>query len=71
MYSVMGADRLLRSRRTLLDLVNAAPEVQAQALPFLRIMFVFSIGMLMFFMLSGGAARRGRRPHAAAARRRR
>ena len=37
----------------LLDLVNAAPAVQAEALPFLRIMFVFSGGMLMFFMLSG------------------
>ena len=37
----------------LLDLVNAAPEVKAEALPFLRIMFVFSSGMLMFFMLSG------------------
>lgn len=36
-----------------LRLVNAAPEVQVQALPFLRIMFVFSAGMLMFFMLSG------------------
>jgi putative MATE family efflux protein len=36
----------------LLDLVNAAPEVKAQALPFLRINFVFSIGMLLFFMLS-------------------
>jgi len=40
----------------LLDLVNAAPAVQAQALPFLRIMFVFSSGMLVFFML-GGALR--------------
>jgi putative MATE family efflux protein len=40
----------------LLDLVNAAPEVQRQALPFLRIMFVFSSGMLIFFML-GGALR--------------
>lgn len=40
----------------LLDLVNAAPEVQAEALPYLRIMFVFSFGMLMFFML-GGALR--------------
>ncbi|MEX2049377.1 MAG: MATE family efflux transporter, partial [Gemmatimonadota bacterium] len=40
----------------LLDLVNAAPEVQAEALPYLRIMFVFSIGMLLFFML-GGALR--------------
>ena len=37
----------------LLDFVNAAPEVKAEALPFLRIMFVFSIGMLIFFMLSG------------------
>lgn len=36
----------------LLTLVNAAPEVRAQALPFLRINFVFSIGMLVFFMLS-------------------
>lgn len=40
----------------LLDLVNATPEVQAEALPYLRIMFVFSIGMLLFFML-GGALR--------------
>ncbi|MEZ5318917.1 MAG: MATE family efflux transporter [Vicinamibacterales bacterium] len=37
----------------LLDLVNAAPEVQREALPYLRIMFVFSIGMLTFFMMSG------------------
>src|SRR5262245_55606567 len=29
----------------LLDLVNAAPAVQAEALPFLRTMFVFSSGM--------------------------
>ncbi len=41
---------------TLLDLINAAPEVQLQALPYLRIMFVFSSGMLVFFML-GGALR--------------
>jgi putative MATE family efflux protein len=40
----------------LLDLVNAAPEVRVEALPFLRIMFVFSGGMLVFFML-GGALR--------------
>ena len=40
----------------LLDLVNTAPEVKAQALPFLRIMYVFSGGMLIFFML-GGALR--------------
>ncbi|WP_420125004.1 MATE family efflux transporter [Longimicrobium sp.] len=37
----------------LLDLVNAAPEVKAEALPFLRVMFLFSSGMLIFFMLSG------------------
>ena len=37
----------------LLDMINAAPEVQAEALPFLRTMFVFSIGMLIFFMMSG------------------
>src|SRR6186713_45124 len=40
----------------LLDLVNAAPEVKAEALPFLRIMYAFSGGMLIFFML-GGALR--------------
>jgi MATE family, multidrug efflux pump len=37
----------------LLDLVNAEAPVKAQALPFLRIMFGFSSGMLIFFMLSG------------------
>lgn len=37
----------------LLDLVHAAPAVKAEALPYLRIMFVFSIGKLLFFMLSG------------------
>jgi putative MATE family efflux protein len=41
---------------SLLNLVNAAPDVQAEALPFLRIMFVFSLGMMIFFML-GGALR--------------
>jgi putative MATE family efflux protein len=41
---------------SLLDLVNAAPEVKATALPFLRIMFLFSSGMLIFYML-GGALR--------------
>ena len=40
----------------LLDLVNAAPAVKTEALPYLRIMFMFSTGMLMFFML-GGALR--------------
>ncbi len=41
---------------TLLDLVNATPAVRAEALPYLRTMFLFSIGLLMFFML-GGALR--------------
>jgi putative MATE family efflux protein len=41
---------------SLLDLVNAAPEVKAEALPFLRIAFLYSGGMLVFFML-GGALR--------------
>lgn len=37
----------------LLILVKAAPEVQAEALPYLRIMFVFSFGKLIFFLLGG------------------
>ena len=37
----------------LLNIVNAAPEVQREALPFLRMMFMGSIGMMLFFMLSG------------------
>jgi putative MATE family efflux protein len=37
----------------LLDLAHAAPEVQHEALPYLRLMFAGSIGMLLFFMLSG------------------
>src|SRR5687767_15979512 len=37
---------------SLLNLVNAAPEVKAEALPFLRVMFVFSLGMMIFFALS-------------------
>ncbi len=40
----------------LLTLVNASPEVMAHALPFLQTMFLYSIGMLLFFML-GGALR--------------
>ncbi|OFW08688.1 MAG: hypothetical protein A3H96_08455 [Acidobacteria bacterium RIFCSPLOWO2_02_FULL_67_36] len=40
----------------LLDIVHATPAVHAQALPYLRTMFLFSIGLLMFFML-GGALR--------------
>jgi putative MATE family efflux protein len=38
---------------SLLSLVNAAPDVRAEALPFLRAMFLGVFGMLMFFMLSG------------------
>src|SRR5205823_6035899 len=41
---------------SLLGVVNAAPAVRAEALPFLRIMFLGSIGMLLFFMV-GGALR--------------
>ena len=41
---------------SLLSIVNAAPEVQAEALPYIRIMFVFSFGMMVFFMM-GGALR--------------
>ena len=41
---------------SLLRLVNAAPEVQAEALVYLRIMFVFSFGMIVYFMV-GGALR--------------
>lgn len=37
----------------LLSFVNAAPDVQVEALPFLRIMFTCSIGMLIYFMMSG------------------
>ena len=52
---VMAPVGYLASPR-LLDLVNAAPAVKAEALPFLRIMFMYSSGMLVFFML-GGALR--------------
>src|SRR5947208_10260434 len=41
---------------SLLGLVHAAPAVRAEALPFIRIMFVGSLGMLLFFMV-GGALR--------------
>jgi len=36
----------------LLDLVNAEPAVQEQALPYMRTMFVGVLGMMLFFMLS-------------------
>lgn len=37
----------------LLNLVNAAPDVQAEALPYLRIVFIFSFGMMVYFLTSG------------------
>jgi putative MATE family efflux protein len=37
----------------LLQLVHASPEVRAAALPYLRTMFVCSIGQLLYFMLAG------------------
>ena len=40
----------------LLDLVHAAPEVQEEALPYIRILLVFSLGTMHFFMF-GGALR--------------
>ncbi len=51
MYAVLGPIGYLASPY-LLDLVNASPEVKALALPFLRINFSFSIGLLLFFMVS-------------------
>ena len=41
---------------TLLDLVNAAPAVRAEALPYIRCLFLFNFGKMTFFML-GGALR--------------
>jgi putative MATE family efflux protein len=41
------------SAPSLLRLVNASPAVAAEALPFLRTMFLGILGMMMFFMLSG------------------
>lgn len=37
----------------LLDFVNATPDVQAAALPYLRTMFTFGIGLLLFFLIGG------------------
>jgi putative MATE family efflux protein len=50
----------------LLDLVHASPEVRAAALPYLRTMFVCSIGQLLYYMIAGalraaGDARTGLR----------
>jgi putative MATE family efflux protein len=38
---------------TLLELVHASPEVRAAALPYLRTMFVCSVGQLLYFMIAG------------------
>ena len=51
---------------SLLELVHASPEVRAAALPYLRTMFVCSIGQLLYFMIAGalraaGDARTGMR----------
>lgn len=51
MFLVMAAVGYVMAPR-LLDLVNAAPDVKQHALPFLRITFIGSIGMLFFFMLT-------------------
>jgi len=51
MYAVMAPIGYFLTP-SLLDLVNATAEVRALALPFLRINFTFSIGMLLFFMLT-------------------
>jgi putative MATE family efflux protein len=37
----------------LLDLVNAEASVKAEALPFLRVTFLFSVGLMVYFMTSG------------------
>ena len=52
MSAILGAVGWLTAP-ALLDLVNAAPAVKAEALPFLRAMFLGIIGMMIFFMLSG------------------
>ena len=51
MYAVLGPVGYFGTPY-LLDLVNTSPEVRNLALPFLRINFAFSIGMLLFFMLT-------------------
>ena len=38
---------------SLLDLANAEAAVQAEALPYLRMLFVFSLGMMHFFLICG------------------
>jgi putative MATE family efflux protein len=51
MYAVMAPIGYFASP-LLLDFANASPAVRALAMPFLRINFTFSIGMLLFFMLT-------------------
>jgi putative MATE family efflux protein len=51
MYAVMAPIGYFASP-ILLDFANASPEVRELAMPFLRINFTFSIGMLLFFMLT-------------------
>jgi MATE family, multidrug efflux pump len=51
MSAILGAVGWFASPM-LLGLVKAAPEVRAEALPFLRTMFAGIFGMMLFFMLS-------------------
>ncbi len=51
MYAVMAPIGYFASPY-LLDFANASPAVRELAMPFLRVNFTFSIGMLMFFMLT-------------------
>jgi putative MATE family efflux protein len=51
MYAVMAPIGYFATP-LLLDFANASPAVRDLALPFLRVNFTFSIGMLMFFMLT-------------------
>ena len=51
MYAVMAPIGYFASP-LLLDFANASPAVRELAMPFLRVNFTFSIGMLMFFMLT-------------------
>jgi putative MATE family efflux protein len=51
MYAVLGPVGYFATPY-LLDLANASADVRTLALPFLRINFAFSIGMLLFFMLT-------------------
>ncbi|MFN2633178.1 MAG: MATE family efflux transporter [Thermoanaerobaculia bacterium] len=50
--AVMGAVGYFAAP-SLLGVIHAAPEVQREALPFLRAMFLGIVGMMLFYMLSG------------------